>query len=189
MRETNSTTFIGIDQSLNSTGVYIKSAVGDYSVLITPKKLGLTGGARLAYIYDAVRSILEKETRCCYNVVVAMEGYAYDVKDGKVFELGECGGVVKLACAFKGITPIVVPPTNVKKFATGRATATKEQVMAAVNETQNDVADAKVLCQIAEATVNKNAASGLRHKLEVVSQCLGSKTKAPRASRRKKLQF
>lgn len=168
----NCTIFVGIDQSLNSTGYYIRELAGpgehiaDIAGLIKPGDR--RGAKRLAYIFDYIEKILS-----CYTpekVIVCMEGYAYNYRKGMVFELGEAGGIVKLCCHRLGIACLSVPPTELKKFVTGKGAASKEEVMKFVGERQNDIADAKGLSMVAKEIALQSTTE--RKKLEVIQNCL-----------------
>ena len=184
------TIFVGIDQSINSTGYYIKyPCEGEIAVdkgLIKPGSR--REGARLKYIFDKITRLLEG-----FNgpeVSLCMEGYAYDYRKGRVFELGEVGGVVKLCCQILGINATPVPPTELKKFVTGRGSATKKKMMVFTGEKQDDMADAKGLAMIAEELVVRKATK--RHQLEVISNCIknnqtATTTKGDRGRQLKKL--
>ena len=166
----NFTTFVGIDQSLNSTGYYIS---GRKKGIIVPKK-GVIGGQRLRYIFNRLDDILVTligNTRSSTkNILVCMEGYAYNYRVGKVFELGEVGGIVKLVCAQRNIQIVSVPPADIKKFVTGSATASKSKMMFATKEKQNDVADAHGLYDIAYGLANTSTIT-MRCQMEVLHNC------------------
>lgn len=163
-------TYIGIDQSLNSTGVYVIRNGAEFKYLISGK--GLRDERRLHHIFTKLTEIFD--THSPGMKYVCMEGYAYDAV-GRVFELGEVGGIVKLLCAMNACTLYSVPPSSLKKFATGNSSASKETMMAAMGEEQNDVADAKALCLVARESVEKK--SSIRRELEVISQI--TKAKSP----------
>lgn len=55
---------------------------------------------------------------------IALEGYSYGSK-GKVFHIAENTGVLKYKIHNTGIPLEVIPPTTVKKFATGKGNADK----------------------------------------------------------------
>ena len=61
---------------------------------------------------------------------VCIEDYAFAAK-GKVFHIGENTGIFKYHLWEHKIEYKTVPPTQVKKFATGRGNAKKEDVYAA----------------------------------------------------------
>ena len=164
------TVYVGIDQSMNSTGYYINYPHnGERKIdkgLIKPGSR--REGSRLKYIYDKLFKLLDRFNGA--DVVVCMEGYAYEYRKGRVFELGEVGGIVKLCCQTLGVRVVAVPPTELKKFVTGRGSSSKKQMMTTLRENQDDIADAKGLAMIAEELVVRK--STLRHQLEVVCNCL-----------------
>lgn len=68
--------------------------------------------------------------------------------------MGELGGIVKLAHATVfGTDPTIVPPTSLKKFVTGKGTASKDDVVKAVQSKwsndikNNNIADAYGLAE------------------------------------------
>jgi crossover junction endodeoxyribonuclease RuvC len=167
----NCSIFVGIDQSLNSTGYYIinqNPEVDDIKGLIKPGNR--RGAKRLSYIFNKLQEILSEYEAS--DVLVCMEGYAYDYREGKVFELGEVGGIVKLCLHNMGILFFRVPPSDLKKFATGRGSASKEKMTKAMKERQNDIADAKGLALIAQEICLKETKE--RSKLEVIKNALSS---------------
>lgn len=58
---------------------------------------------------------------------VALEGYAYSAT-GKVFHIAENTGVLKYKLYQEGIPTTIIPPTEVKKFASGKGNADKLQM-------------------------------------------------------------
>jgi Holliday junction resolvasome RuvABC endonuclease subunit len=61
---------------------------------------------------------------------VCIEDYAFTAK-GKVFHIGENTGILKYRLWEKKIQYKTVPPTQIKKFGTGRGNAKKEDMYAA----------------------------------------------------------
>lgn len=164
---------MGIDQSLNSTGYYIIDTrdpeIEDVKGLIKPGNR--RGGKRLAYIYEALGRLLKGYEGC--KVLVCMEGYAYEYREGKVFELGEVGGIVKLCCEQLGMSVLSIPPPDLKKYVTGSGRASKDQMMDSTDEEQNDIADAHGLAWVAQGIANKQYLTE-RKKLEVIRNALKS---------------
>lgn len=64
--------------------------------------------------------------------VVVMEGYANAAKFGREVA-GELGGTIKLVVfEVTGSPPLVVPPTSLKKFVTGKGNAKKNEMLLGV---------------------------------------------------------
>jgi hypothetical protein len=100
---------------------------------------------------------------------VLIEGYAFGAK-GQVFNIGECGGVLKHKLWSMGVEFDVVPPTVLKKFATGKGNSDKKamndafvletgfDVRAALGMSDkqwnpsSDVVDAYYLCRMAKTS-------------------------------------
>jgi Holliday junction resolvasome RuvABC endonuclease subunit len=56
---------------------------------------------------------------------VAIEGYAYSALSNRIFQIAENTGLLKYKLFQRGIPVTVIPPTEVKKFATGKGNADK----------------------------------------------------------------
>jgi Holliday junction resolvasome RuvABC endonuclease subunit len=121
---------IGIDQSYSG---FAMTAIDDDDNFYTEVwKLKGNGVERLVHAESLIYDFSSK-----FNVkAIAMEGYAYGSQMANM--LGELGGAVKLAlfqyfnkpeCAY----PLVVPPTSLKKYITGKGTGVKKnQVLLSV---------------------------------------------------------
>jgi Holliday junction resolvasome RuvABC endonuclease subunit len=144
--------WVGLDQSYSGFGIVIIDQFGTESLLwkFPPTN---SDGSRLGEIYVSLVTIF---TRCqdAYDEVhIAMEGYA----NGRTFnreKMGELGGVVKMSHATVfGTDPTVLPPTSLKKFVTGKGTASKDDMVKAVQEKwapdikNNNIADAYGLAE------------------------------------------
>ena len=92
--------------------------------------------------------------------LMVIEGYAMMAK-GRVFNIGELGGVLKLVAWEYDVDILVVPPTTLKKFCTGKGNANKEAMLKAVHNKWgyltffNDEADAYALYRFGEATQSR----------------------------------
>ncbi|MGD6750285.1 hypothetical protein [Streptomyces sp. BH105] len=96
--------------------------------------------------------------------VVAMEGYAPGAKFGRELA-GELGGSVKLALLDvldkPTCYPLVVAPSKLKKYTTGKGTAGKNEMLLAVYKTwgvtyaDDNLADAYSLARAANAWFNR----------------------------------
>jgi len=88
---------------------------------------------------------------------VAMEGYAFGSQMANM--LGELGGMVKLTLLDFGIYPLIVPPTNLKKYVTGKGQGvSKSQIMLQVYKkwgaefTDDNAADSYALAKLVSGT-------------------------------------
>jgi hypothetical protein len=119
---------VAFDLSLTSTGVADRNGTRR----IIPKS---TGCERLAEIRDAVLFASHKG-RWGVNApsdppdLVVIEGYSY-ASGNKAHDVGEMGGVVRLALYEAGIPFEVVSPATIKMFATGKGNASKDDVLLA----------------------------------------------------------
>lgn len=135
---------IAFDLSLTSTG-WADGA--DCGRICPPAKLD--GVKRLRWIRDQVRELTRGAD------LVVLEGYGFGARGNVVHGLAELGGVVRLTLADAGIPFVVVPPASLKKFATGKGNAKKEDVLGAairkLNYERNsfDEADALFLYHMA----------------------------------------
>lgn len=129
--------FVGIDQSLTAFGLAAYSTDGTAFIWVHATEN--RGVRRLFDIGWFVRSTLQQITlRCGTDNLrhVVMEGYAFSRQMGHA--LGECGATTKLALvqALGYCNPLAYPtiPTSqqVKKFATSKGNANKDQMLLAV---------------------------------------------------------
>lgn len=141
----------GLDLSLRHSGLVI-AETDDFAVIddapVLAKKL--RAGERLQYLRDTICEALDE-----YGVeIVLMEGYGFGAKN-KAHSLGEAGGVIKLAILEMGIPIVIVPPSVLKKFLTGKGNAKKDLMILHVYkkwayETEDDnTADAYTLARFA----------------------------------------
>jgi crossover junction endodeoxyribonuclease RuvC len=90
------------------------------------------------------------------EALVAMESYAHAAKFGRELA-GELGGHIKWLLWRAGYTVVLVPPSTLKLFVTGKGNAAKDQVMMAVlkrwgfESPNNDVADSYGLARFAQS--------------------------------------
>ena len=137
---------VGIDASLSSTGVAVlNDPPGD--IRTEAIKSNKTGPARLIEIRERIR-----ET-CAGASLVVLEGYAF-AQASQAHQLGELGGVLRTMFFEMGMEVLEVGPGQLKKFASGRGNAKKEEMAVAIYKrwgrefVTNDEADAFVLVQI-----------------------------------------
>lgn len=145
--------YIGIDQSLTSTGIAIIQGQEAFCDLIQPGD-AITGVRRLAYIRDYIQNYVKKYSPCAH---VCIEGPSYNSKN-RADDLGQLRGVLKLAFHDWGIPRTTIPPTVLKKFGARRGDSSKEKMLRAAEEEfgillggQDDMADALWLAKLAMA--------------------------------------
>jgi Holliday junction resolvasome RuvABC endonuclease subunit len=121
---------VGIDQSYSGFAMTAIDDDGNYYTEV--HKLTGAGVERLVDAQRITQCFLDNfNVRC-----VAMEGYAFGSQMANM--LGELGGAVKLTLHHYGITPetetpLIVPPTSLKKYITGKGTGVKKnQVLLSV---------------------------------------------------------
>lgn len=133
---------LAIDPSLRSTGI---CTLNDTSLIESSHILthDLRGMVRLGYIAHRVHSMLLVKPD-----LIVMEGYAMGIRGGRVFDIGELGHAIKQVLYNSGVETIIVPPTSMKKFVTGKGNAKKDQIQNSllldwdIDITQEDEADA-----------------------------------------------
>lgn len=139
---------LAIDPSITSLGYAYEAPQGVVTGKVVPKKL--KGLERLEYVLESVEGLLAT-TR---PDLVVYEGYAMGKFAGRSFDLGELGGLLKMAIWTRRIRILLVPPSSLKLFATGKGNADKEAVMKAMSKhrgalfTSDDEADAYALLQL-----------------------------------------
>lgn len=118
---------VGLDLSLTSTGV----AIGDETYGINTKNTD--GPTRLLRIRSEIAEIFQDHQAINKKTLVAVEGYSFASRHSHAHSLGEVGGVVRLWLYEQGIRYVVIAPMARAKFATGRGTASKAEVISAVS--------------------------------------------------------
>jgi crossover junction endodeoxyribonuclease RuvC len=132
------TRVLGLDLSLTATGyAYNDEVTGVFrSKNRGPRRLAEIRGAVLDYAYE--------------SDIVVLEGYSY-ASANQAHQVGELGGVVRVALFDKRIPFVDVAPAVLKKFATGKGNAPKDAMIAAAirrfdfEGTDNNEADAWML--------------------------------------------
>ncbi len=147
--------WVGLDQSYSGFGVVKLDSDGDTQTTLWKFPPKDSDGMRLGDINVMLVTLFLQLQDEYDEVHIAMEGYA----NGRTFnreKMGELGGIVKLSHATVfGKDPTVVQPTSLKKFVTGKGTASKDDMVAAVQSkwnksiTNNNIADAYGLAEYA----------------------------------------
>jgi crossover junction endodeoxyribonuclease RuvC len=139
---------LGLDLSLTASGIYCDTCGGSIF------KTKLRGMERLQAIRDEVVK------HALHSDIILVEGYAFGARGNAMFSIGELGGVIRLALYELSKPYIEIAPTQLKKFATGKGNANKDEVIAAAirkfnfQGTDNNEADAYVLNRIGNSHYN-----------------------------------
>ena len=113
--------YLGIDQSYSGFAITAYQNGNYYTEVY---KSDMRGIDRLRDIQAHVMNWLHQFD----NVTdVAMEGYAFGSQMANM--LGELGGMVKMTLRDFGVYPLIVPPTNLKKYVTGKGNGVSKSQM------------------------------------------------------------
>lgn len=144
---------VGIDQSYTGFSITLLNEGGYYTTVYSGLGKGVN---RLIDLADHLQDSLDGAygDLNCKIGTVAMEGYAPGAKYGREMA-GELGGQVKVLLAEWGIRPLIVTPSQLKKYATGKGVAKKQQIMLEVYKhwgvsfDDDNAADSYVLARMA----------------------------------------
>jgi Holliday junction resolvasome RuvABC endonuclease subunit len=131
---------LALDLSLTRTGWC--DAFGVTGVIDTAK---LRGVERMDHIIRQVQSLASGAD------LVVREGYSFGSQGRSVFDIGELGGAVRLLLYRLGIPLVEIPPSSLKKFATGKGNSNKDAMISAAirrfgfGGSDNNEADAYIL--------------------------------------------
>ena len=175
------TVFLGIDQSLQRTGLVVLGIDGELRHRQPVATGSLRGAPRLAAIRDTVRAVI-REHKPSH---AALEGYSYG-STGKVFQLGEVGGILQLLLLDEGIPFTIIAPAQLKKYVANNHQADKATMLRKTAEKwgvsfgdEDDVCDAYGLAQVLRGMFRKDTT--LRYELEVILELTTSPKKKTRA--------
>lgn len=85
--------------------------------------------------YESIADWAIEKVQHCDQI--ALEGYSFGSKGNRLFQIAENTGILKYKIYQKGIPLEVVPPTRVKKFATDKGNANKQDMyMSFLKETK-----------------------------------------------------
>lgn len=121
---------LGLDPSLTSFGVctltFQQDKPEEFEYKTEVWKSKLAGTERLEWFRLALRDSI----RDVALSMIVLEGYAYGVSRGNsAILMGELGGVLRVEMRAQGWSPVVVPPSKLKKFVTGKGNAGKDVMM------------------------------------------------------------
>ena len=120
-------TIIGVDLSLTATGI---CASGGPSTISPPK--GMTGMERLNWLLTVIRGCIlsPEETEEEYRQTLAVfEGLSYGSNDPSAQERAGLAYLLRHALYAQRVPYILVPPTTLKKFVTGKGNAEKSLML------------------------------------------------------------
>ena len=170
--------FCGLDLSLTGSGVVVIGE--DYSILHKCKlHVDALKSERLYLLEGLLLKILEDFPKVD---MACIESPAYNDK-GKLFEIGEWNGVVKLNLFKRGIPYIVAAPSQLKKYVlgVGDVEATKDLIILdvfkkfGVEIRENNIADAYVLSRIAHDYVIGDNSELKTYQKEVLAKIKSNK--------------
>lgn len=186
MRIDNPVTAIGIDPSLNSTGLatlVFSASKGEvynhYTSAVTHPAV-LTRTQKLDRLYAAIYALAKNEK----PAAICIEDYAYGARNGREIS-GEVRGVIHLALLHaKAPDPILVSPSALKLFATGKGQADKSMMRLGVYKRwgyeapTDDEIDAFVLSHVAMAVAWPPAQDALAgYQIDALAKITGMKKK------------
>ena len=155
----------GIDASLTGTGVCCLTKGVYYPVFLPEVKL--RGAERLLELRRRLFKVIDDFK----PELVMLEGYSYD-SVGRLFEIGEWGGIIKVEMCSRGIPVESVAPKRLKRFM-GVTRSDKELMLEAVKNrlkydagNNDNLADAAALARLAEVYLTND--TKYRSELEVV---------------------
>lgn len=154
---------LAIDPSLTGTGWAVTLQSGGVRTG-TISTEGYTGFDRILRVKSVIDHLLDTYT----PALVVYEGYSMGRFVGKIFDRAELGGVLKLSIWRRNIPLLVVPPTSLKKFITGKGNADKKKVAKSLAQAcgktfrTSDEADAYGLLMMGTAYSDPSVVSGDR---------------------------
>jgi hypothetical protein len=190
---------LGLDMSLEHTGWCLHNTkTGEHSEGVfepnpnkSKKIVQILGMKRLVWLREKVSNLAlfghasqadklsaEVTPTPCISCMVFIEGYAFGAKGSSGISLGELGGVTRLALHDLTIPYIEIPPTQLKKFVTGKGGAPKDIMLKEVYKrwgadfNDDNIADAFSLVQLGRGLTNTQEGNLLAHQKEVVSEVM-----------------
>jgi crossover junction endodeoxyribonuclease RuvC len=155
---------LGLDVSLSKTGYALFDGSGFLRYGDIPfaekKPRGMSDlefrARRLSTLADEISSLFDGVNLC------AIEGYAYGIRNSRAITgLAELGGVLRERLFRLGVPTTEIPPSELKKWATGKGNAKKDDMIRAVKDRfgiqveSSDTADAMLLSVYAYDTLVK----------------------------------
>lgn len=135
---------VGLDLSLRATG--IDYGTGGPKVIHTK----CSGVPRLAWYREQILEVIA----LTIPDLAVIEDYAFSRAAAHAHQLGELGGVIRLALWDRDITTVEIVPSSLKKWLTGKGNAGKDDMVAVAARlgcpaNNNNAVDAWALRQMA----------------------------------------
>jgi len=119
---------VGLDLSLTATGIADGSGVRTI-------KTNLRGCERLIFVRDHIAHVVRDSWHYVPGPpLVVIEDYAYHGRHAHSHQLGELGGVVRVALHEAAVPWVAVVPSTLKRYATGKGNAPKVQMVTSARE-------------------------------------------------------
>lgn len=150
--------FVGLDLSLTSTGFCLKrGGVLTIETIKTDPKDFDVDLARLAHIRDTLLAKIPTDVK-----MICVEDFftpANAMQIGSAIKLAMLGTAVRMELYERGYPFIIIAPSQLKKFVTGKGTGEKSMILRevykrwSIDAKDDNQADASVLSYLAEAIV------------------------------------
>lgn len=149
---------LGLDLSLTGTGwvLFNQNESWDSGLIDTDKMKGFD---RLDHIKKTIWNVLDFDSNIIdpSEILVVMEDFSFASKGSGLFQIAGLGYIVRYAMWLQEIQFLLVPPTVLKKFVTGKGTSDKSIMLKelfkrwGVDLNDDNVGDAYGLARIGSA--------------------------------------
>lgn len=150
---------MGIDPSLTATGIIVLNGREVKETRTTPNRPDLGTIERVFIIHNIITNLIKEQPEPLDLIVI--EGFSYGSKGRSVFDIAYLGWRIREELDRlewdNRIPWLEVPPSQLKKFATGKGNSGKDIILQQVYKRwgyethDNNIADAYVLAQIGRA--------------------------------------
>lgn len=129
-------TIMGIDQSLTGSGVAVFKEGDEFYHLISTSKTKNTKAPTIDYTRRLMEMTdeIRKLVKLYKPDYIAMEGMSFGARGAAIFDLGGLSHLLRVMFFEEDVKFIIIPPTVVKKFFTGKGNSDK---MAMITEAMN----------------------------------------------------
>jgi Holliday junction resolvasome RuvABC endonuclease subunit len=123
-------TIMGLDFAMRNNGVAVWGLDG---LSVGVLKVVGDGGEKLHCAELQIKRLIEK----IKPDVISIEGYSFNSKFGRKFDLAEIGGIVRLSIYKSNTAAVECPPAVIKKYITGDGRADKKLVKSCLKQLFN----------------------------------------------------